>query len=150
MRALPIVRTVSLVSLVVLFARCGGEPAAPLRAPVASEEAAAGANRAAVDAAFPAAFPRRRANVAESPRGMVVSDAALGTKVGAEMLAAGGNAADAAVAMAFALAVVFPTAGNLGGGGFAVTRSAGASPPADAVQALDLREKAPHSATPGQ
>lgn len=69
---------------------------------------------------------------------MVVTDNALATKVGRDILAQGGNAADAAVATAFALAVTFPTAGNIGGGGFAVTRSASGK-----LEALDFRETAP-------
>ena len=72
---------------------------------------------------------------------MAVTDASLATKVGADTLASGGNAADAAVAAAFALAVVFPTAGNVGGGGFLVARVAGQS------YALDFRETAPGAAT---
>jgi gamma-glutamyltranspeptidase/glutathione hydrolase len=72
---------------------------------------------------------------------MVVSDNAIASKVGRDVLAAGGNAVDAAVATAFALAVAYPTAGNLGGGGFAVTRMAGE------VRALDFRETAPAAAT---
>jgi gamma-glutamyltranspeptidase/glutathione hydrolase len=71
---------------------------------------------------------------------MVVTDASLATKVGTDVLASGGNAVDAAVAAAFAMAVVFPTAGNVGGGGFLVARSGGKS------YALDFRETAPAAA----
>jgi gamma-glutamyltranspeptidase/glutathione hydrolase len=73
---------------------------------------------------------------------MVVSEAAAATQVGHDILAAGGDAADAAVATAFALAVVHPSAGNLGGGGFAVIRTNAEA------QALDFREAAPAAATP--
>src|SRR5690349_24550120 len=54
--------------------------------------------------------------------GMVVTAQAYATRVGVEVLKKGGNAIDAAVAVGYALAVVYPAAGNLGGGGF-VTRS---------------------------
>lgn len=73
--------------------------------------------------------------------GMVATDAPLATHVGAEMLRHGGNAIDAAVATAFALAVVYPPAGNIGGGGFIVAQMAG-SPPV----AVDFRETAPTAA----
>ncbi len=76
-----------------------------------------------------------------STRGMVSSDSSIGTKVGVDVLASGGNAVDAAVATAFAMAVVFPTAGNLGGGGFMVARVGGKP------YALDFRETAPAKAT---
>jgi len=73
--------------------------------------------------------------------GMVATDARIATDVGVEILAAGGNAVDAAVATGFALAVVYPAAGNIGGGGFAVVRLADGT-----VASLDFREKAPADA----
>ena len=73
---------------------------------------------------------------------MVASEAALATQVGRDVLAHGGNAADAAVATCFALAVVHPSAGNLGGGGFAIVRTK------DEARALDFRETAPEKASP--
>jgi gamma-glutamyltranspeptidase/glutathione hydrolase len=68
----------------------------------------------------------------------VVSDAPLATAAGVAELARGGNAIDAAVAVAFVLAVVYPEAGNLGGGGFAVVRDRQGQ-----RAALDFRETAP-------
>lgn len=72
---------------------------------------------------------------------MVVTDATLATRIGVQVLEAGGNAVDAAVATAFALAVVYPGAGNIGGGGFLVARVDGQA------HALDFRETAPAAAT---
>jgi gamma-glutamyltranspeptidase/glutathione hydrolase len=73
---------------------------------------------------------------------MVVCTSAPACDAGASTLAAGGNAVDAAVATAFAMAVTHPSAGNIGGGGFMIVRS----PDGDAT-AFDYREKAPLKAT---
>lgn len=80
--------------------------------------------------------------VATGQHGMVTSDAPLATEVGLRVLQNGGNAIDAAVATAFALAVVYPEAGNIGGGGFLVARLRDGS-----KIALDFREAAPGKAT---
>lgn len=69
---------------------------------------------------------------------MVVSAHPLASRVGADIMKKGGNAVDAAIATQFALAVVYPAAGNIGGGGFMVVRMADG-----ATDALDFREKAP-------
>lgn len=87
---------------------------------------------------FPYAI--QKAVVADSA--MVVTAHPLATKIGLEILKKGGNAIDAAVAVQFALAVVYPQAGNIGGGGFLIYRHK-----SKAVYALDFREKAPAAAT---
>jgi gamma-glutamyltranspeptidase/glutathione hydrolase len=73
--------------------------------------------------------------------GLVTSRSAIASAVGVEIMRNGGNAVDGAVATAFALAVTYPSAGNIGGGGFAVVRLADGE-----VVTLDHREKAPASA----
>ncbi len=78
-----------------------------------------------------------------APRGMVVSASAIASQAGRDALAAGGNAVDAAIATGFALAVTYPAAGNIGGGGFMVIRQ-----PDGRATTIDFREKAPAAATP--
>ncbi|HET8890963.1 MAG TPA: gamma-glutamyltransferase, partial [Candidatus Angelobacter sp.] len=75
-------------------------------------------------------------------KAMVVSIHPQASQVGAEILRQGGNAVDAAVATGFALAVVHPAAGNIGGGGFMLLRKANGE-----LHFLDFREKAPKAAS---
>jgi gamma-glutamyltranspeptidase / glutathione hydrolase len=79
---------------------------------------------------------------AHAKQAMVASVHELASQAGVEVMRAGGNAVDAAVATGFALAVVFPQAGNIGGGGFMLIRMADGS-----VHFLDYREKAPAAAS---
>lgn len=126
------------LALVACAAAPPSAPVAPTTAPVASATPAP----PPPVVHFPADWPYPQgAPDAHSARGMVSTDASLATKVGVDMLAAGGNAVDAAVATAFALAVVYPTAGNVGGGGFLVARIGGKP------YALDFRETAPAAST---
>jgi len=89
------------------------------------------------------ARPAHDTGVVASKRGMVVSVSGIASDVGASILARGGNAVDAAVATAFALAVTHPSAGNLGGGGFMIVRTADGK-----ATSFDYRERAPGAATP--
>ncbi len=74
--------------------------------------------------------------------GMVVAAHSLASAIGVEILKQGGNAVDAAIAVQFALAVCYPGAGNIGGGGFMIIRTQ-----EGLFDALDFREKAPEKAT---
>ena len=88
---------------------------------------------------FSCSFPKEQAN--KSKHAMVVSAHPLASEIGLQIIKNGGNAVDAAVAVQFALAVVYPSAGNIGGGGFFVYRSNGGE-----CITLDFREKAPLNA----
>jgi len=112
------VRCAAAATLLFALAACAAPAAAP---PAAPAVAAAGTVRAA--------------------RGMVVTAQAHATLVGREVLRQGGNAVDAAIAAGFALAVTYPRAGNIGGGGFMVIRF-----PDGRVTSFDYREKAPAAA----
>ncbi|WP_262264531.1 gamma-glutamyltransferase [Pantoea dispersa] len=78
----------------------------------------------------------------KAQHGMVASVDAMATRVGVDILKQGGNAVDAAIAVGFALAVTHPQAGNLGGGGFMLLRTA-----AGRTTAIDFREMAPARAS---
>ena len=91
---------------------------------------------------IPATWTHARSGPPVVGRGIVTSASAAASRVGARILEQGGNAFDAAVAVHFALAVTFPEAGNLGGGGFWVLREASGS-----TWALDARETAPRGSS---
>jgi gamma-glutamyltranspeptidase/glutathione hydrolase len=80
---------------------------------------------------------------ARAKHGMVISQSDIASQVGVDVMKAGGNAIDAAVATAFALAVTHPAAGNIGGGGFLIFRPRAGDP-----AAYDFREMAPAKAHP--
>ena len=82
-----------------------------------------------------------QAQAVTAAHGMVVAQEAMAARIGADILQKGGNAVDAAVAVGFALAVTYPRAGNIGGGGFMVIHRAGAANGGDTT--IDYRETAP-------
>ena len=134
-----------------LLAACGQgsvpavppEPgAAPPTSPTAISDVTDNPSPAGAPAARGAWPFTGHARVAEAPKAMVVSGSPIASEVGRDVLRRGGNAVDAAVAVGFALAVVHPEAGNIGGGGFMVIRTAKGE-----VQTIDYRETAPKAAT---
>jgi gamma-glutamyltranspeptidase/glutathione hydrolase len=86
-------------------------------------------------------FPYKTPKEVIGDSAMVVSAHPLATMVGVDILRKGGNAVDAAIAVHFALSVVYPQAGNIGGGGFMIYRDK-----SNAIATLDFREKAPAAA----
>jgi len=126
----PIRRFLPLVALAFVAGACTPTDSAPPAAATAVTQWAEGWRYDA------ATEPVRAEN------GMVVTTDAYASQVGVDVLREGGNAVDAAIAVQFALAVVNPEAGNIGGGGFMVTRMADGE-----TAALDFREVAPGAAT---
>ena len=124
------------------LAACGGAPG-PETAPSPTRGAGGGARAAVIRGrpSIPSTWTVHSTPVT-APKAMVVSAHPLASAAGIEVMKEGGNAIDAAVAVGFALAVVLPDAGNIGGGGFIVHRSA-----AGQVQAIDYREMAPGGAS---
>lgn len=106
-------------------------------APAVTQTAAAQAAAAAYDFELDVFHPVIAKN------GMVASEQELATQIGVDILKAGGNAVDAAVAVGFALAVALPNAGNIGGGGFMMVHDAKSGKDI----ALDFREVAPRGAS---
>src|SRR5262245_25415183 len=115
-------KTPLLAALAVCIAASAADPAASIPA-----------------AQSPAASPR----LVSSRDGLVVSASPFASDIGASILTSGGNAVDAACATAFALAVTYPFAGNIGGGGFMIVRR-----PNGKTAAIDYRETAPARSTP--
>src|SRR6266568_2811310 len=114
-----------------IFLACAAVLAQPITAQTSSKPA--------ISSELNKAWPKQAVRAAH---GMVVTDEELGSQAGVEILKRGGNAVDAAVATAFALAVVEPDAGNIGGGGFMLIRLASGK-----TTFFDYREVAPGKAT---
>src|SRR6267142_5404157 len=130
----------------VLGAACGGAASTSPTTPQPGGGGAAGGPGNAVVTGRPV-IPAdwalaARAKAVTGSHAMVVSGHPLASQVGVEILRQGGNAVDAAVAVGFALTVVLPEAGNIGGGGFMLIRTRDG-----ATHFLDYRETAPAQAS---
>src|ERR1044071_6145025 len=123
----------TLLALVLLAALTACQP--PPSSPVASAAKPTTTVAAAPTAGTSADQPVR------ARHGMVASTSPLASRVGVEVMQRGGNAIDAAVAVGLALAVTWPSAGNLGGGGFMLIRTADGK-----AEAVDYRERGPLAA----
>lgn len=131
----------SLLIAVVSLAACSttaSSPGSTTATPaVVTQNASAQAAAAAYDFDMDVFHP------VEAKNGMVATEQELATQIGVDILKAGGNAVDAAVAVGFALAVALPNAGNIGGGGFMMVHDAKSGKDI----ALDFREVAPQGAS---
>ncbi|HSM37538.1 MAG TPA: gamma-glutamyltransferase [Longimicrobiales bacterium] len=125
-------RAALLATLALVAGGCRASPPTP-RWPLAQMEAAVPANWQ---------YRPLTGVASRAANGMVVTDDSTAAAVGVEVLRQGGNAVDAVIATAFALAATYPEAGNIGGGGFLVTRLADGT-----TTALDFREQAPAAST---
>lgn len=137
-------RLTALLAAPFLLAACGGAAQQPAASAPAPTQVTGPAPAEATGFVAPAewAFPAASLPTVHAVGGMVSTTDRIASEIGVEVLRRGGNAVDAAVATHFALAVVNPEAGNIGGGGFLVVRLANGE-----TAALDFREKAPAAAT---